>query len=137
MTSVMVVDDSLMMRSVIADIVMADPDFDVVERVGNGCEALDKIRTSDCDIVLLDIEMPRMDGLEALRHLRLISKAKVIVISSSAHAGSRTALDARREGAFAVVSKPSGTISMDLREKKGHEILQLCRKAAGLSVAAR
>ena len=61
----------------------------LVDRAGNGCEALDKIRASDCDIVLLDIEMPRMNGLEALKHLRLISKAKVIVVSSSAQAGSR------------------------------------------------
>ncbi len=133
MTSVMIVDDSVMMRSVIAEIVQADPDFNVVGRAGNGCEALEKLRASDCDIVLLDIEMPRMDGLEALRHLRLISKAKVIVVSSSAHAGSRTAVEARREGAFAVIPKPSGTVSLDLGQKKGHEILEACRKAAGLS----
>ncbi len=136
MTSVMIVDDSVMMRSMIADIVTADPDFDVVDRAGNGCEALEKLRASDCDIVLLDIEMPRMNGLEALKHLRLISKAKVIVVSSSAQAGSRTALEARREGAVAVIPKPSGTVSLDLRQKKGHEILQACRKAAGLSGTA-
>ena len=136
MTRVMIVDDSVMMRSMIADIVTADPDFTVVDRAGNGCEALDKIRCSDCDIVLLDIEMPRMNGLEALRHLRLISKAKVIVVSSSAQAGSRTALEARREGAFAVIPKPSGAVSLDLRQKKGHEILQACRKAAGLAGTA-
>ena len=84
------------------------------------------------DVLTLDIEMPRMDGLEALKRLRLFSKAKVIVVSSSAQAGSRTALEARREGAFAVIPKPSGAVSMDLRQKKGHEILQACRKAAGL-----
>jgi len=132
MASVMIVDDSVMMRSMIADIVKADPDFDVVGRAGNGCEALDKIRHQDCDIVLLDIEMPRMNGLEALKRLRLISKAKVIVVSSSAQAGSRTALEARREGAVAVIAKPSGTVSMDLRDKRGHEILRACRKAVGL-----
>ena len=96
MASVMIVDYSVMMRSVIAGIVAADPDFDVVERAGNGCEALDKLRARDCDIVLLDIEMPRMDGLEALRQLRLISHARVIVVSSSARAGSPAALAARR-----------------------------------------
>ena len=133
MTSVMIVDDSVMMRSVIADIVTADPEFAVVERAGNGCEALEKIRAHDCDIVLLDIEMPRMGGLEALKHLRLISKAKVIVVSSSAQPGSLTALEARREGAFAVIPKPSGAVSCDLGQKKGHEILQACRRAAGLS----
>ena len=133
MASVMIVDDSAMMRSVIAGIVAADPDLDVVERAGNGCEALDKLRLRDCDIVLLDIEMPRMDGLEALRQLRLISHAKVIVVSSSAQAGSPTALAARREGAFAVIPKPSGTVSLDLGRRKGHDILQACRRAAGLA----
>ncbi|MEI6558375.1 MAG: response regulator [Rhodospirillaceae bacterium] len=136
MARVMIVDDSVMMRSMIAAILGADPELDVVERAGNGCEALDKLRASDCDIVLLDIEMPLMGGLEALKHLRLISHAKVIVVSSSAQAGSHTALEARREGAFAVISKPSGTVSLDLRDKRGHEILEACRRAAGLAGAA-
>ncbi len=89
MTSVMIVDDSLMMRSVLAEIFKADPDFGVVARAGSGCEALEKVRANDCDIILLDIEMPRMDGLEALRQLRLVSRAKVIVFRprcSQAHA---------------------------------------------------
>ncbi len=133
MASVMIVDDSIMMRSMIAEIVRTDPEFEVVDRAGNGCEALEKLRRSDCDIVLLDIEMPRMNGLEALRRMRLISGAKVIVISSSAEAGSQTAIAARREGAIAVIPKPSGTVSMDLGTKKGREILRACRKAAGLS----
>ncbi len=134
---VMIVDDSSMMRTVIADIVAADPAFDVVDRAGNGCEALEKLRCQDCDIVLLDIEMPRMNGLEALRRLRLFSGAKVIVVSSAAQqAGSRTAIAARREGAFAVIAKPSGAVSLDLKAKKGHEILCACRKAMGLSGTA-
>ncbi|MEI6984692.1 MAG: response regulator [Rhodospirillaceae bacterium] len=133
MTRVLIVDDSVMMRSLIADIVMADTDFDVVGRASDGCEALDHIRACDCDIVLLDIEMPQMDGLETMKRLRLFSNAKVIVVSSSAQVGSRTALEARREGAFAVIGKPSGTVSLDLKQKKGHEILHACRKAVGLS----
>jgi len=136
MTSVMIVDDSILMRLMIAEIVRTDPEFDVVDRAGNGCEALEKLRQSDCDIVLLDIEMPRMNGLEALRRMRLISGAKVIVVSSSAEAGSPTAIAARREGAVAVIPKPSGAVSMDLKARKGHEILRACRKAACLSGTA-
>jgi two-component system, chemotaxis family, protein-glutamate methylesterase/glutaminase len=132
LASVMVVDDSIMMRSMLSMIVGADPAFDVVERAGNGCEALEKLRAKDCDIVLLDLEMPRMNGLEALRRLRLFSKAKVIVVSSSVGAGSPTAIAARREGAVAVIPKPSGSVSMDLKTCKGHEILRACRRAVGL-----
>jgi two-component system chemotaxis response regulator CheB len=68
--------------------------------------------------------------------MRLISGAKVIVVSSSAEAGSPTAIAARREGAVAVIPKPSGTVSMDLKARKGHEILRACRKAVGLTGTA-
>ncbi len=136
MTRVMIVDDSIMMRSVIADIVSADPDFDVSDRAGDGYEALEMVQRRDCDIILLDIEMPRMNGLEALKRLRLLSGAKVIVVTSLAQAGSATAIAARREGAVAVIAKPTGAISMDLKARKGHEILRACRKAAGLSGTA-
>ncbi len=136
MTSVMIVEDSVMMRLMIAEIVRTDPEFEVVDRVRNGCEALEKLRRSDCDIVLLDMEMPCMNGLEALRRMRLISGAKVIVVSSSAEAGSSAAIAARREGAIAVIAKPSGTVSLDLKAKKGHEIVRACRKAVRLSGTA-
>jgi two-component system chemotaxis response regulator CheB len=62
----------------------------------------------------------------------LTSKAKVIVISSEAQLGSAASIEARRLGAFEVIPKPSGAISLDLKAKRGHEILKTVRAAAGL-----
>jgi two-component system chemotaxis response regulator CheB len=76
------------------------------------------------DLILLDIEMPEMDGLEFLRHARLKSKAKVIVLTSVAPTGSPKAMRALALGADAVITKPSGAVSYDLEEKRGSELRQ-------------
>lgn len=133
MANVMVVDDSFMMRTLISDIVKSDPHLKVVAEASNGQEALDQIRKLDPDVILLDIEMPKMDGLEAAKRLRLMSKAKVVIISSVAMAGSPQAMEARKLGVFAVIPKPSGAMSLDIKEKSGHEIVQTIRRAVGLT----
>lgn len=132
MAKVMVVDDSFVMRTLISDIIKADPDLEVVADAADGQDALAKIKGKDVDVVLLDIEMPKMDGLETLKRLRLVSKAKAIIISSVAQVGSAQALEARKLGAIAVIAKPSGSMSLDIKEKRGHEIVQAVRKAVGL-----
>lgn len=130
---ILIVDDSFMMRTIIRDIVSVDPDLDVVAEAKNGVEALDLIKHYDPDVVLLDIEMPEMDGLECYKRFRLFSKARVVVISSVAQVGSPQSQEAQRLGAYAIIAKPSGAMSLDLADKKGHEITQCVRKAAGLS----
>ncbi len=130
--SVMVVDDSFMMRTLIADIVKADSDLSVVGEAENGKIALEKVGKLAPDVILLDIEMPEMNGLEALKRLKLTSKAKVIIISSVAQVGSAQAMEARRLGAFDVIAKPSGSMSLDIAAKKGSDIVKSIRKACGL-----
>ncbi len=129
---VLVVDDSFMMRTLIKDIVSADSDLEVVGDAENGKIALDKVKELKPDVVLLDIEMPEMDGLEALKRIKLSSQAKVIIISSVAQVGSPQAMEARRLGAFEVIAKPSGAMSLDIGQKKGSEIVKMARKAVGL-----
>lgn len=131
---VLVVDDSFMMRTIIRDLVSADPELSVVGDAENGKVALEKAKELKPDVVLLDIEMPEMNGLEALKRLMLSSKAKVIIISSVAQVGSPEATRARSLGAFDVIAKPSGSMSLDLGYKKGHQIVQAIRKAVGLPV---
>ncbi|MBY0430820.1 MAG: response regulator [Rhodospirillales bacterium] len=130
---VMIVDDSFLMRTVIKKIIADAPDVQVLGEAENGQVALDKVRELKPDVVLLDIEMPVMDGLELMKRLKLVSRAKVVIISSVAQVGSPQAVEARRLGAVDVVAKPSGAMSLDLGEKRSHEILKAIRKAANVS----
>lgn len=129
---VLVVDDSLLMRTVIRDIVAADEAFEIVGEAVDGMEAVDKAGTLKPDIILLDIEMPRLDGIGALKQLNLVSVATVIVVSSAAQLGSPQAVEARRLGAFDVIAKPSGALSLDMKARRGHDIVRAMRRAAGL-----
>jgi len=104
----------------------------VVGEASNGEIALTAAKELKPDVILLDIEMPTMDGLECLKRLKLVSSAKVIIVSSVAQTGSPQALQARRDGAVDVIAKPSGAMSLDLGEKKGHDIVKAIRKAAGI-----
>lgn len=129
---VLIVDDSLLMRTVIADIVASDEAFEIVGEAVDGVDALAKAAALRPDIILLDIEMPRLDGIGALKQLRLISVAKVIVVSSAAQLGSPRALEARRLGAEDVIAKPSGALSLDMKARRGHAIVGAMRVASGL-----
>ena len=129
---VLVVDDSFIMRTMIRDMIAADSDFEVVGDAADGLKALEKVKALKPDVVLLDIEMPNMDGLECLKKIRILSPAKVVIISSVAQTGSPRAIQARQLGAFDVIAKPSGAMSLDLRQKKGSAIVQATRLACGL-----
>ena len=124
----MIVDDAAMMRLVIQNMLSGDPNLMLAGFASNGKEALDKLNQVCPDLILLDIEMPEMDGLEFLRHARLRSAAKVVVLTSVAPKGSPKAMQARALGADAVISKPSGAVSYDLEEKRGSELRQTIYK---------
>lgn len=125
---VMVVDDAAMMRLYISSFLKTLPDFSMVAQAANGKEALDKLAEHpEIDLILLDIEMPVMDGLEFLRHAKLKTRAKICMLSSVTVGGSPLAAKARELGADGVVSKPSGTVSHDLEEKTGDELARVMR----------
>ena len=129
---ILIVDDSFVMRALLRGIVTSDPDLEVAGEATNGLEALQQIKAMAPDLVLLDIEMPHMDGIECLKRLRLLSKVPVIIVSSVAQAGSPQAVEARKFGAAEVIAKPSGAMSLDLNAKKGHEIVTASRRVLGL-----
>jgi len=122
---IMLVEDSTLMRSVIKRIVESINHFKVVAEAPNGKVGLDILKKTDPDLIILDLEMPVMNGLDFLRNARLRTKAKVMVLSSVAQAGSEKALEARKLGAAAVLGKPSGAVSMDLEQKRGHHITRI------------
>jgi two-component system, chemotaxis family, protein-glutamate methylesterase/glutaminase len=125
----MIVDDSAMMRLVIEGVLKDDPHLRLVGTASNGREALEKLPALRPDLILLDIEMPEMDGIEFLHRAR--PRAKVIVLSS--------ALDrvdtAKAAGADAVISKPSGAISYDLAARRGSELHQTAYRLLGIDAA--
>lgn len=130
--NILIVDDSFVMRALLRGIVTSDPDLAVVGEATNGLEALQNIKELKPDLVLLDIEMPHMDGIECLKRMRLMSRVPVIIVSSVAQAGSPQALEARKFGAAEVIAKPSGAMSLDLNAKKGHEIVTATRRVLGI-----
>ncbi len=131
--SVMIVDDAPLMRLVVQNILRADNRISVVATASNGKEALDHLtRHPTLDLILLDIEMPQMDGLEFLRHARLKTRARIVVLSSVAAYGSPKAAEARKLGASAVIAKPSGAVSLDLEQTTGSLLLKTVQNLLGL-----
>lgn len=132
---VMVVDDSAFMRKVLSAILQKDPDIVVVGTARDGQDALTKVEKLAPDVITLDVEMPRLDGLSTLRELMRTHPLPVVMLSSLTQQGSRQTLEALSLGAVDFVSKPSGFISLDI-EKVEDEIVRKVKTAAGAKVSA-
>ncbi|HEV2134599.1 MAG TPA: chemotaxis response regulator protein-glutamate methylesterase [Terracidiphilus sp.] len=109
---VLIVDDSAIVRKVLTDVLTEEADIEVVGTAPDPYVARDKILSLQPDVLTLDIEMPRMDGLTFLKRLMHYRPIPVIVISSLGIASSRTALDALEAGAIDVLAKPGGPQSV-------------------------
>lgn len=113
--TVLVVDDSAFMRKLIAELVEASGPFRVVGTAGDGVEALQKVRSLDPQIVTLDIEMPRLNGLQALEQIMAEMPRPVVMLSAAgSDLGNEMTLRALERGALEFVRKPSGPVSIDL-----------------------
>ena len=111
----LVVDDSALMRNLVSKMLEAAGDVRVVGTAMNGEFALQNIERLDPDVVVLDIEMPVMDGIEFLQERRKRSiDVPVVVLSSVARKGARVTMDALALGAADFVTKPSGSVSRDI-----------------------
>ncbi|MEE2960478.1 MAG: response regulator [Myxococcota bacterium] len=129
---VLIVDDAPLMRMVVQNILEGDPNLEVVGKARNGAEGLKQVNELKPDIVILDIEMPIMDGLTFLRHARGQFPGKILVLSAVTALGSSSAVEAKTLGADAVMSKPSGTVSLDLEERRGSELVKTIYMLLGL-----
>jgi len=107
-----VVDDSAVVRKVLTDALASEPDLEVVGTAPDPFVARDKILALNPDVLTLDIEMPRMDGLTFLRKLMQFRPMPVIVISSLAQSSCQKALEALQSGAVEVLGKPGGPYSV-------------------------
>jgi two-component system, chemotaxis family, protein-glutamate methylesterase/glutaminase len=127
---VLVVDDSAFMRRVVGEAIASQADMQLVGTAINGLDALLKVEQLQPDVVTLDVEMPEMDGLTALRHLMARYPRPVVMLSSLTHEGAATTIRALTIGAVDFVGKPSGSISLDFHRVR-EELLQKIRVAAG------
>jgi two-component system chemotaxis response regulator CheB len=110
---VLIVDDSALVRRAIMDTLALDPEIEVVGVANDPLVAMEKIPKLHPDVITLDMEMPRMDGLTYLRQLhKERSPLAVVVISSLTQNGSQIALDAMDAGASEVLAKPDGSTSV-------------------------
>ncbi len=111
---VLVVDDSVVVRKLIADALAQDPDIEVLATAAHGRIALAKLEQLEVDVVTLDIEMPVMDGLETLVHLREAHPhLPVIMFSTLTERGATATLTALERGASDYVTKPSNVGSIE------------------------
>jgi two-component system chemotaxis response regulator CheB len=113
-TGILIVDDSVVMRSLLRSVVCAEASLNVVGSAADGASALRAIETLRPDLVLLDVEMPVMDGLATLRELRKRGhKMPVIMCSSLTRRGATVTIEALASGASDYVAKPSGQSGRD------------------------
>jgi two-component system chemotaxis response regulator CheB len=126
---VLVVDDSAFMRRVVGEAIAGQPDMELAGTAINGLDALLKVEQLQPDVVTLDVEMPEMDGLVALRHLMARYPRPVVMLSSVTHAGAAATIRALSIGAVDFVGKPSGSISLDFHRVRD-DLIQKIRVAA-------
>ncbi len=111
---VLIVDDSAFMRRAIRQMLESDPDIEIVGAARNGREGTEMARRLEPDLITLDIEMPEMDGLTALRHIMRECPTNVLMLSSLTTEGSHAALTALKLGAADVLAKDMSQVSLSV-----------------------
>jgi two-component system chemotaxis response regulator CheB len=135
---VMLVDDSVVIRRMLSEILAADPDIEVAGTAGNGRIALQKLTQIQPDVVVMDIEMPVLSGLETLPELRKTHpKLPVIMFSTLTTSGGRATLDALALGATDYVTKPANVGSVgESIERIRHDLVPRIKTFGRRSAAA-
>jgi two-component system chemotaxis response regulator CheB len=127
---VLVVDDSAFMRRLVSDVVASTGEFEVIGTARDGEDALRQVEALQPDLVTLDVDMPGLDGLAALRRLMRESPRPVVMLSAGgSDGGAEATLRALEAGAVEFVRKPSGAISLDL-DLVGERLLDALRAAS-------
>lgn len=126
---VLIVDDSALMRKIISDMINEESDMEVINTARNGEDLLTKLQNDLPDVITLDVEMPKMDGIKALREMKKNNiNIPVIVLSSISQKGPQLTMECLEAGAFDFLPKPSGSISLDINKVK-MDLVQKIRMA--------
>lgn len=130
----LIVDDSAFMRKLITEFFKDDSLIEVIGTARNGRDAIRKVAMLNPDVLTMDVEMPEMSGLEALKEIMATIPKPIVMLSSTTTANAAITIEAMSNGAVDFVAKPSGTISLDL-DKIKDELIQKVRAAANVSMA--
>ena len=130
---VMVVDDSAVVRQVVAGLLGAAPGIQVVAAVADPLLAIERLKQQWPDVIVLDVEMPRMDGITFLRKIMAERPTPVVICSTLTEKGAKTTMEALAAGAVAIVTKPKLGLKQFLTES-GDELVATVRAAARANV---
>ncbi|MGA9527802.1 MAG: chemotaxis response regulator protein-glutamate methylesterase [Terriglobales bacterium] len=133
---VLIVDDSALVRRTLSDVLSSDPEIEVIGVAADPFVASERIAEQVPDVITLDIEMPRMDGLTFLRKIMEQHPIPVVICSSLAEKGAQSALKAMEYGAVEIIAKPRVGNKQFLEESRS-EICQVVKAAAGARLHPR
>lgn len=135
-TRIVVVDDSALLRRVLVDILSAEPDFEVVGQGRNGEDAIRLAQELKPDVITLDVEMPQMDGLQALKQIMRATPTPVLMVSSLTAQGTSATIEALQSGAADVLAKPATRQMTGMRDA-GDELVSKVRAVRGARIRER
>ncbi len=131
MVKVLIVDDSAFMRNALTSMLASDPEISIVGTARDGLEAIEKVVSLRPDVVTMDVEMPRMDGITALKHIMEKAPVPVIMVSSLTNEGAKVTLDALDLGAVDFIPKNLSELSVNIvkiKEVLLDKIKQIARR---------
>lgn len=130
---VLLVDDSAVVRQVLAALLSKDPSIEVIGSAPDPIFAMDKMNQNWPDVVVLDVEMPRMDGITFLKKIMSIRPTPVVICSTLTEKGAATSMQALAAGAVAIVTKPKAGLKNFLELDEG-DIVQAVKAAASANM---
>jgi two-component system, chemotaxis family, protein-glutamate methylesterase/glutaminase len=134
---VLIVDDSSFMRMAIRSVLSKDPSFDIVGTAADGIEGVEKAIALKPDVITMDVEMPRMDGIAALRQIMAKAPTKVLMVSTLTNEGAKATFEALDAGAIDYIPKnvtDSSEAQKIFREELLHKIKEAVRSHFGRSI---
>ena len=132
---VMIVDDSAVVRQVVSQALAGDASIEVIGTASDPLFALDKMRSMWPDVLIIDIEMPRMDGITFLKKIMAEHPTPVVICSSLAEQGAQASFEALAAGAVSIITKPKLGLKSFL-EDSANDILHAVRSAARANIGA-
>ena len=133
-TRVLIVDDSALIRNLFTELLSADPDIDVIGTAHDPYDAREKIKQLNPDVITLDVEMPKMDGISFLEKIMTLRPMPVVMVSSLTQKGAETTLRALEIGAVDYISKPATQQTRNSLSALKDDLIIKVKTAAGARV---